>query len=114
MIIYNLEKFCIEEILRPYMATLDERTWLVKYKRETLTQEQIEEWSKLQKRYEQSVYRVDGLRRVINQLEIRPDWAKEVFNRLKNIDFKFYKYLDRNNVFIEYINDKVKESRNNI
>ena len=112
MIVYNLEKFCIEEILRPYLATLDKRTWLVEYEREKLTQEQIEEWSKLKKRYEQSVYRVDGLNRVINELETHKEWADEVFGRLKNIKFTFYKNLDPNNYFIQYINQKLEELKN--
>ena len=111
MIVYNLEKFCIDEILRPYMATLDERTWLVHYKKETLTQEQIEEWSKLQDRYEKNIYRVDGFNRLINMLERRKDWSEQVFNRLKNIKFTFYKYLDQNNVLIKYVNQKLQELR---
>ena len=41
MIVYNLEKFAIDEIIRPYISTLDERVWLVNYKKGELTEEQI-------------------------------------------------------------------------
>ena len=108
MIVYNLEKFAIDEIIRPYISTLDERVWLVNYKKGELTEEQIKEWSKLQKHYEQQVYRVDGLRRLINTLEKRPEWKEQVFNRLKQIKFTFYKWLDKNNVFIKYINGELE------
>lgn len=111
MIVYNLEKFCIEEIIRPYLATFDERTWLVCYKNKELTEEQIKEWSKLKEKYEKSVYRVDGLNRWVNMLESRKDWSNKVFNRLKNIKFTFYKHLDKNNVFIKYINNKLQGER---
>ena len=109
MIIYNLEKFCIEHIIRPFLSTLDERTWLVEFKKDILTQEQIEEWSKLKKRYEQSVYRVDGLSRWVNELEMNKDWAELVFKRLKSLDIKFYKHLDKKNVFLEYVKRKLEE-----
>jgi hypothetical protein len=110
MVIYNLELFCIEHIIRPYLSTFDERTWLVCYKKENLTEEQIREWSKLKQKYEKSVYRVDGLNRWVNMLESRKDWAKQVFERLKNIDFEFYKHLDKNNCLIKCINRHLGEN----
>ena len=107
-IIYNIEDFAIKEIFNPYKFSFDFRLWQAEYD-DTLT---FEEKVAVMKLYHIYLKRIkQNLNWIISAVDSRPSWKKEIFNRLKNTKFKFYKWL--NSPFIDWVNENIKKEKQN-
>ena len=94
--IYKLEDFVISDLFRPFMPSFIEAEF------------ESFEYRQLQKIFEQK-FRINP-ELIIPLLEAMPETKERVFDRIKKFGgVKFYKYLDKENELIKYVNSNLLE-----
>lgn len=108
MVIWNLKEFAVNEVFLPFCATYDPRIWEVEY-RTDLSPEVAFQYRALRPYYVSMVRDDHGFEWLMCEVERNITWKKLIFERLAELNFRFYEYLDPNNEFIKWINTNLKE-----
>ena len=108
MLVWNLKEFAVNEIFLPYCNTFDPCIWEAEYN-DNLTPDQKFRYSNLKSYYISKIRSEVGFEWLIERVERNITWKKLIFERLSEIKFKFYEYLDPNNEFIKWVNKNLEE-----
>lgn len=110
MVVWNLKEFAVNEVFLPYCSTYDPRIGEAEYN-DNLTPDQRFMYRNLQPYYVGKVRGEGGFEWLMEEVERNITWKKLIFERLSEIRFRFYEYLDPNNEFIKWVNKNLQEAK---